>query len=110
MEGISNRRGGMGNGAMFEVAPDVVLLVDGAKNSPQQMRRQLVRVTSDGLEPWQKPLRNQHCSAAYGAPPDEPWESLGDVLVQGIHTFPECVLIQPQITSVGNHAESQVEY
>jgi len=43
---------------MFEVAPDVVLLVDGAKDSPQQMRRQLIRVTPDGLEPWQEPLKN----------------------------------------------------
>lgn len=52
------------------------------------MRGQLVRVTSDGLEPLQEPLKNQHCSAAYSAPSDELWESLGDVLVQGIHAFP----------------------
>ncbi len=39
------------NGAMFEVEPDVVLFIYGAKNQPQELRRQLLRVTKDNLEP-----------------------------------------------------------
>ena len=39
------------NGAMIEVEPDVVLFVYGGKNQPQQLRRQLLRVTEDNLEP-----------------------------------------------------------
>ena len=39
------------NGAMIEVEPDVVLFVYGGKNQPQQLRRLLLRVTADNLEP-----------------------------------------------------------
>jgi len=46
------------NGAMFEVAPNVILFIYGGKNHPQQMRRQLIRVTQDGLEPVLEALTN----------------------------------------------------
>jgi len=39
------------NGAMYEVEPNVVLYVYGGWNRPQQLRYQLIRVTSDGVEP-----------------------------------------------------------
>ncbi len=39
------------NGAMYEVAPDVVLFVYGGPDSPQEMRAQLLRVTSEGIYP-----------------------------------------------------------
>ena len=39
------------NGAMYEVEPDVVLYTYGGWNSPGQLRYQLIRITSDGIEP-----------------------------------------------------------
>ena len=39
------------NGALYEVEPEIVLYVYGGWNNPQQMRRQLIRVTPDSVEP-----------------------------------------------------------
>jgi len=37
------------NGAMYEVAPDVVLFIYGGPDSPREMRAQFIRVTPDGV-------------------------------------------------------------
>jgi len=47
------------NGAMYEVEPDVVLFIYGARYSPAQMRGMFLRVTPDGLEPARDMLSRQ---------------------------------------------------
>ncbi|MCK4322937.1 MAG: hypothetical protein KAW89_00305, partial [Armatimonadetes bacterium] len=44
---------GWANGAMYEVAPDVVLFIYGGPDSPEQMqiRGQFLRVTPEGIYP-----------------------------------------------------------
>ena len=42
---------GWANGAMFEVRPNVVFFLYGAKEHPRQMRGQFIRITEDGIEP-----------------------------------------------------------
>ena len=47
------------NGAMYEVAPDVVLFLYGGPVDPEELRAQLLRVTPEGLEPAREMLPSQ---------------------------------------------------
>jgi len=42
---------GWANGAMYEVEPNVVLFLYGAKENPRTIRGQLIRITPDDIEP-----------------------------------------------------------
>jgi hypothetical protein len=39
------------NGAMFEIEPNVVLFLYGGKDGPTELRAQIIRITTDGIEP-----------------------------------------------------------
>ena len=47
------------NGAMFEIEPDVVLFIYGGRDSPEQLRFQIMRLTPTGMEPVKVPRFDQ---------------------------------------------------